>query len=153
MQIYFLLVSPHVLTPHPMRSDSAIENILAQWVSQYSSFEQAGVGELSPATSWVQLNTTRWRFYDGQDWDTGDHWPGAAPAPPPDHILTRASVMPRYLILSTKHQLMCWICRIYPAKTWAYSTVIAVLWSSHVSLTHNTCFLSVEKKCVVFNIM
>ena len=113
-------------------SHSPIENVLAQRVSQYNSVEKAsvgvGVGEVSPATSRDQLNTTRWRFYDGQDWDTG-HWTlvvthpslALAPDPPPDHILTRAPLMPQYLTLSTKHPQMCWlvvdICRNCPAKT------------------------------------
>ena len=75
-------------------SHSPIENVLAQsGVSQYNSLEQAsvgaGVGEVSPATSRDQLNTTRWRFYDGQDWDTGHWWwPTPAWLWPQPHPLT-----------------------------------------------------------------
>ena len=52
-------------------------------VSQYNSpvlaSVRAGVGEVFSATSRDQLNTTRWRFYNGQDWDTG-HWWWPTPA-------------------------------------------------------------------------
>ena len=78
MQIYFLLIC------HPMCSPIITSSQEANWeysgarVSQYNSSEQAsvrpGVGEVSPATSRDQLKTTRWRFYNGQDWDTGHWW-------------------------------------------------------------------------------
>ena len=166
MQIIFPShLSPHVLTSYT--SSQATGEYSGARVSQYNSSEQAsvrsGVGEVSPATSRDQLKTTRWRFYNGQDWDTGHWW-----WPTPGWLWHRPHPLATYWLgpllslvfdfeYKTSTNIMFLNMQDLFGKTWAFSVSMAgvvVKEGVILRLPHpSTCFLSDESKYVVTNIM